>query len=173
MAGKRADGTPWVFFNFHGGGLGGTPQGDGLHHANNPISMAVMPPVEILESRYPIVFTQWALRDGSGGVGRHRGGVGAVYEIEALTDARVALLGERGTRGPFGVAGGGAGAMNRFTWKNDADWVTPARPSKVAGVALRAGGRVRLETPGGGGWGPPEERDPDAAAQDRAMGYVR
>ena len=172
MAGKRADGTAWVFFNFHGGGLGGTPQGDGLHHANNPISMAVMPPVEILESRYPIVFTQWALRDGSGGVGRHRGGVGAVYEIEALTEARVALLGERGTRGPFGVAGGGAGAMNRFTWKNEADWVTPARPSKVAGVALRAGGRVRLETPGGGGWGAPEERDADAAAQDRAMGYA-
>ncbi len=174
LAGRRADGSPWVFFNFHGGGLGGTPSGDGLHHANNPISMAVMPPVEILETRYPIVFTQWALRQGSGGAGRHRGGVGAVYEIETLAPGttQVALLGERGTRGPFGVAGGGAGATNRFTWHDGTAWRTPARPSKVSGVALPAGGRVRLETPGGGGWGPPAERDADATAQDRALGYA-
>ncbi len=58
LSGQRADGSPWVMFSFFGGGLGGNPQGDGLHHANNPISMATMPPVEILEASYPVLFTE-------------------------------------------------------------------------------------------------------------------
>ena len=96
-------------FCFFGGGLGGNPEGDGLNHGNNPISTATIPPVEILESLYPVMFTQWALRPDSGGPGRHRGGLGAIYEIEALADggADVFLLGERGKYPPFGVNGGG------------------------------------------------------------------
>ncbi len=56
-------------FCFFGGGLGGNPEGDGLNHGNNPISTATIPPVEILESLYPVMFTQWALRPDSGGTG--------------------------------------------------------------------------------------------------------
>ena len=69
LAGWRAHGRRWVMFCFFGGGLGGNPEGDGLNHGNNPISTATIPPVEILESLYPVMFTQWALRPDSGGPG--------------------------------------------------------------------------------------------------------
>ena len=172
MSGLRADGSRWVMFSFFGGGLGGNPESDGLNHANNPISTATIPPVEILEAAYPVLFRQWALRPGSGGAGAHRGGLGAVYEIETLTDARVSLLGERGTVAPFGVAGGGPAALNVFTWEDGEATKSPALVSKVTNVALAAGRRVRLETPGGGGWGKPAGRDADAIKRDHAMGYT-
>src|SRR5678816_3858461 len=98
LAGWREHGRRWVMFCFFGGGLGGNPETDGLNHGNNPISTATIPPLEILESLYPVMFTQWALRPDSGGPGKHRGGLGAIYEIEALADggAEVFLLGQRG-----------------------------------------------------------------------------
>ena len=65
LAGWRANGLRWVMFSFFGGGLGGNPEGDGLNHGNNPISTATIPPAEILEALYPVVFTQWALRPDS------------------------------------------------------------------------------------------------------------
>lgn len=172
LAGHRTDGSRWVMFSFFGGGLGGSPASDGLSHANNPISTATIPPAEILEAAYPVMFTQWALRPDSAGAGTHRGGLGAIYEIETLTDARVSLLGERGKVAPFGVAGGGASATNRFTWQSDTGEQTPPMVSKITDVSLRAGQRVRLETPGGGGWGEASGRDRAAIARDLALGYV-
>ncbi len=172
LAGHRADGSRWVMFSFFGGGLGGNPETDGLSHANNPISTATIPPVEILEAAYPVMFTQWALRPDSGGRGTHRGGLGSIYEIEMLTEAEVSLLGERGTVGPFGVSGGQSGALNRFTWHDALGPHSPPLVSKVTGVTAPAGMRIRLETPGGGGWGPPEARDAEAADRDLRMGYV-
>jgi N-methylhydantoinase B len=172
LSGQRENGTRWVMFSFFGGGLGGNPATDGLHHANNPISTATIPPVEILEAAYPVMFTQWALRPDSGGAGQHRGGVGAVYEIEALATGRteIALLGERGRFAPFGVAGGADGALNRFTWGNEGE--TPPMASKIVGVSIGQGERVRLESPGGGGWGDPAARPLHAIARDIRLGYV-
>jgi N-methylhydantoinase B len=174
MSGQRADGTRWVMFSFFGGGLGGNPESDGLHHANNPISTATIPPAEILEAAYPVMFAQWALRPNSGGPGAHRGGVGAVYEIEALAPGttEVALLGERGRYAPFGVSGGGSGALNRFAWQSGEGWETPPMASKAVGVRIAQGGRVRLETPGGGGWGDPKARSREAVARDIRLGFV-
>ena len=174
LSGLRADGTRWVMFSFFGGGLGGNPESDGLHHANNPISTATIPPVEILEAANPVMFTQWALRPDSGGPGLHRGGVGAVYEIEALAPGvtEIALLGERGRFAPFGVAGGGSGAMNTFHWDGQDGPQTPAMVSKVVGVSLRQGARLRLESPGGGGWGDPLARPIEQVARDIRLGHV-
>ena len=73
---------------------------------------------------------------------------------------------------PFGVAGGGAAALNRFVWHDAEGAHRPPLTSKLTDVTLRAGQRVRLETPGGGGWGDPARRDPRAAQRDRALGYV-
>jgi N-methylhydantoinase B len=171
MSGNRKDGSRWVMFSFFGGGLGGNPESDGLSHANNPISTATIPPVEILEAAYPVLFRQWALRPDSAGAGAHRGGLGAIYEIETLTDAKVSLLGDRGTVPPFGVAGGEAAAPNVFSWDAGQGRQTPKLVSKVTDVFLPAGHRLRLETPGGGGWGDPEARDAQAAARDKALGY--
>jgi N-methylhydantoinase B len=172
LAGHRADGSRWVMFSFFGGGLGGNPESDGLNHANNPISTATIPPLEILEAAYPVMFTQWALRPDSAGAGTHRGGFGAVYEIEALTDASVSLLGERGKFAPFGVAGGGPAAFNLFHWQADDGEHSPPLVSKVTDVEIRAGQRVRLETPGGGGWGDPKARPPEQVARDVRLGLL-
>ena len=110
-------------FCFFGGGLGGNPETDGLNHGNNPISTATIPPLEILESLYPVMFTQWALRPDSGGPGRHRGGLGAIYEIEALADGGAGGVSARrarqSIRRPARTAAGTA-ALNRFVYETDA-----------------------------------------------------
>jgi N-methylhydantoinase B len=174
LAGWRTHGRRWVMFCFFGGGLGGNPESDGLSHGNNPISTATIPPVEILESLYPVLFTQWALRPDSGGPGQHRGGLGAIYEIEALADdgAEVFLLGERGKFAPFGVNGGQAAALNRFLYETDRGEATPPLVSKITDIKIRRGQKVRLETPGGGGFGDPATRDPERVARDVRLGYV-
>jgi N-methylhydantoinase B len=173
LSGVRANGQRWVMFSFFGGGHGGHPEGDGLNHGNAPISTATIPPLEIFEAAYPIRFTEWALRDGSGGRGRHRGGLGAVYEIELLEEeADVFLFGERGKYPPRGVVGGSDGAANRFTYPLEGKMVEPPMVSKLHGAKLRRGERVRLETPGGGGYGPAEQRNPERHARDVALGYA-
>jgi N-methylhydantoinase B len=173
IAGKRANGKPWVMFSFYGGGHGGSLESDGLNHGNAPISTATIPPMEILEAAYPVMFKQWALRPDSAGPGRHRGGLGAVYEIELLDDSAEAFLfGERGRFAPQGVVGGGEGAMNHFEYQQDDGWHEPPLTSKMRGIKLTRGQSVRLETPGGGGYGPAAERSADAVARDVALGYL-
>jgi N-methylhydantoinase B len=173
LAGHRKDGRRWVMFSFFGGGHGGHPDGDGLNHGNAPISTATIPPLEILEAAYPVCFTQWALRPDSGGPGRHRGGLGAIYEIELLEEeADVFLFGERGKFPPPGVVGGAPALPNRFVYQQEDGEHSPPMLSKMVGIKLKRGERVRLETPGGGGYGDPAERSPDAIARDLALGYV-
>jgi N-methylhydantoinase B len=174
LAGWRSDRRRWIMFCFFGGGLGGNPESDGLNHSNNPISTATIPPVEILEALYPVMFTQWTLRPDSGGPGRHRGGLGAIYEIEALADggAEAFLIGERGKYPPFGVNGGKPAALNRFVYETDHGTATPPLVSKITDVKLRQGQKVRLETPGGGGFGEPDKRDPERVVRDVRFGYV-
>ena len=173
LAGWRKNGQRWVMFSFFGGGHGGHPQGDGLNHGNAPISTATIPPVEILEAAYPVMFTQWALRPDSGGAGKHRGGLGAIYEIELLEEnADVFLFGERGKFAPPGVAGGQAAARNRFLYAENGVEREPPQISKMVGLKLKRGERLRLETPGGGGYGNPAERTKEAIERDRTLGYV-
>ena len=173
LAGHRESGERWVMFSFFGGGHGGHPEGDGLSHGNAPISTATIPPLEILEAAYPVRFTQWALRPDSGGPGRHRGGLGAIYEIELLEgEAELFLFGERGRFAPRGVVGGGDAAMTRFSWQTEDGWQSPPMTSKLVDARLTQGRRLRLETPGGGGYGPAAGRDPAAIARDVALGFV-
>lgn len=199
LAGYRSDpkrrGQRWVMFSFFGGGHGGHPLGDGLNHGNAPISTATIPPCEILEAAYPVMFTQWALRPDSGGDGMHRGGLGAIYEIELLENAAEAFIfAERGKFAPAGVAGGKPAAKNVFRWRShlvstagDAKaaksdtgskdgkagvWHVPPGISKMVGIKLQRGDRVRIESPGGGGYGLPSRRSAAARAQDLRLGYV-
>ncbi|WP_273282182.1 hydantoinase B/oxoprolinase family protein [Pseudooceanicola atlanticus] len=173
IAGRRPDGKRWVMFSFYGGGHGGSIESDGLNHGSAPISTATIPPAEILESAYPVIFRQWALRDGSGGTGMHRGGLGAVYEIEVMDESAEAFLfGERGRFAPKGIAGGGDAAKNVFHYEQDDGWHEPALTSKMVGIPLKKGQRVRLETPGGGGYGQPSERPAAQVARDVSLGYI-
>jgi N-methylhydantoinase B len=177
IAGHRTDaarkGQRWVMFSFFGGGHGAHSAGDGLSHGNAPISTATIPPLEILEAAYPVRFTEWSLRANSGGAGRYRGGLGAVYEIELLEQAAEAFIfGERGKAAPKGIANGGNGLPNRFTYQNHGQWHVPAMVSKMRGIELKKGDRLRLETPGGGGWGKASEREPQQLNNDLDMGYT-
>ncbi|MBU3711995.1 MAG: hydantoinase B/oxoprolinase family protein [Limnohabitans sp.] len=177
IAGHRTDaarkGQRWVMFSFFGGGHGGHADGDGLSHGNAPISTATIPPLEILEAAYPVRFTQWALRPDSGGDGEHRGGLGAVYEIELLEEqAEAFIFGERGKASPKGIAGGQEALPNVFEYQQDGLWQRPPMVSKMLGIRLKKGERVRLQTPGGGGYGDASLRSPAARAQDIQQGFV-
>ncbi len=177
IAGHRTDaarkGQRWVMFSFFGGGHGGHADGDGLSHGNAPISTATIPPLEILEAAYPVRFTQWALRPDSGGDGEHRGGLGAIYEIELLEEqAEAFIFGERGKASPKGIAGGQEALPNVFEYQQDGQWQRPPMVSKMLGIRLKKGERVRLQTPGGGGYGDASQRSPAARAQDIQQGFV-
>jgi N-methylhydantoinase B len=177
IAGHRSDaarqGQRWVMFSFFGGGHGAHAGGDGLNHGNAPISTATIPPLEILEAAYPVRFTQWSLRPDSGGDGEHRGGLGAIYEIELLEQsAQGFIFGERGRAAPKGIAGGQPAAVNVFSFHSAGQWHRPPMASKMLGIQLQRGDRVRLETPGGGGYGPPSARPAQAREADVAQGYV-
>ncbi len=173
LAGHRKDGRRWVMFSFFGGGHGGHPEGDGLNHGNAPISTATIPPLEIMESAYPVMFTEYALRTDSGGAGENRGGCGAVYEIELLEEnADVFLFGERGRHAPPGVVGGKEAAKNIFEYEQNDGMHTPPMASKMVGIKLTKGQRVKLQTPGGGGYGDPSKRDISKIKKDIQLGYV-
>ncbi len=148
------------------------PEGDGLNHGNAPISTATIPPLEILEAAYPVMFRQWALRPDSAGAGAHRGGLGAIYEIELLEKRRrgVPVRRARAVRaqGRRGRRRGGAEPCSPI--EQDDGWHTPPMVSKMVGIKLKRASAVRLETPGGGGYGPASDRDPDAVARDVRAG---
>lgn len=173
LAGHRANGQRWVMFSFFGGGHGAHGAGDGLNHGNAPISTATIPPLEILEAAYPVRFTQWALRPDSGGPGEYRGGLGAIYEVELLEkQADVFLFGERGKFPPRGVVGGGTASANRFRYEQADGEHEPPMVSKMVGIHIERGQKLRLETPGGGGYGDPFARDPERVERDVRQGFV-
>ena len=170
---RPGESRPWVFFTFFGGGLGGHSDGDGLTHGNASISMATIPPAEILEAALPVMFTQWAVRPDSAGPGKHRGGLGAIYEIELLEEYGTGFVfAERGRFPPRGVVGGGDAALDIVSYDQDNGRHIPPMTSKAVGIRLKRGQRIHIESPGGGGYGPAVERDPAKVALDVRQGFV-
>ncbi len=108
-------------------------------------------PAEALEYSYPLRVTKYALREGSGGEGEHRGGDGIIREIEVLTDATVTILSDRRKSRPYGLAGGEPGAPGRTEILRE-EGPIELMPSKSS-TRLQRRERIRIETPGGGGWG--------------------
>jgi N-methylhydantoinase B len=173
IAGTKPDGERWVLFTFFGGGHGGCPVSDGLNNGNPAMGMATFPPAEILEAAYPVMFTQWALRPDSGGAGRHRGGLGTIIELELLArEATFSIFGERSRSQPPGAAGGLAAQSNHVSHGKVGALAVPPYGAKIASATLRAGERIRLETPGGGGFGLPADRQPDRIKRDLRLGYI-
>jgi N-methylhydantoinase B len=137
------------YYETLGGGQGACPDADGPSGVHVAMSNTLNTPVEALERELPLRVTRYALRRGSGGAGAHRGGDGVVREIEALREMTFSLITERRRHPPPGAHGGQPGEVGR----NLLD--LRELPGKVTGV-LRPGQRLRIETPGGGGDGPPE-----------------
>ena len=138
----------WTYYETLGGGQGACPDADGPSAVHVAMSNTLNTPVEALELEFPLRVTEYALRRGSGGAGRHRGGDGVVRELQALTDMSFSLLTERRRHAPPGADGGEPGAPGRNLL--DGSELEP----KSSGT-LRSGQRLRLETPGGGGFGTP------------------
>src|SRR3712207_6825518 len=154
------------------GGYGASRESDGLVNGNPPQSMANFMSLELSEHRFPIRFETFALRDDSGGAGWHRGGCGTTYTISVYSDCIVSVLGDRTRSSPFGVAGGGPAAPSTVEFTtNGASW-TPEYGGKQEKQLLRAGDRIRVASPGGGGFGDPLTRDLDLVEQDLNRGYI-
>ncbi|MGE0279298.1 MAG: hydantoinase B/oxoprolinase family protein [Rhizobiaceae bacterium] len=165
-------GRDYVMYQISGGGYGGNADHDGLTNGCSTIGISKSPPVEIMEQAFPVLYRQYALREGSGGAGKHRGGFGLVYEVELLRgEARASFVMDHGRFGPQGVLGGEDGGKNRVTVFREGKAYTPPHLSKEQDIPLKAGDRVRVETPGGGGYGDPAERDAALSRRDREMGY--
>jgi N-methylhydantoinase B len=132
------------------GGMGARPDQDGISAVHTHMTNSLNTPAEALEYAYPLRVREYGIRKGSGGKGKHCGGDGVVREIETLAAARMSLLADRRKRGPYGLAGGADGKPGT------AAIISGARVRKIGSKGsweLRAGDRVRIETPGGGGFG--------------------
>ncbi len=144
---------PFAYYETIAGGMGARPSKNGVSGVHTHMTNSLNTPAEALENAYPVRLRQYSLRPNSGGVGLHNGGDGIVREIEVLTDAQVTLLADRRTRGPYGLAGGNDGAPGRTTIirRDGSEEEIPGKTS----TRLRSGERIRIESPGGGGWGEP------------------
>jgi N-methylhydantoinase B len=167
-----ARGRDFVMYQISGGGYGGNAGHDGLTNGCSTIGISKSPPVEVMEQAFPVLYRHYALREGSGGAGKHRGGFGLAYEVELLRgEARASFVMDHGRFGPQGVLGGRDGMVNEVTVFRDGKAHVPKHLSKEQDIPLKAGDRVRVATPGGGGYGNPSDRDPALVRHDIAMGY--
>jgi len=150
--GGTVDGRAFAYYETLAGGAGGGPDHPGASGVHTHMTNTLNTPIEALEAYYPLRVTRYALRPRSGGAGRYRGGDGLVRELEFLRPARVTLLAERRDVAPWGLWGGKDGKPGR-------DWlVRNGRLRRLAGktvVDVEVGDRLRLETPGGGGFRQP------------------
>ena len=163
---KLTNGRTYLCGETLGGGGGAQPETDGMDGIHVHITNTQNMPTEALENEFPLLVEEYGLAVGSGGAGRHRGGLGIVRQVRALHDGTIFTARsdnhKQGSAGAHGGGEGGRGSMVR----------NPGRPnqevlaSKVAHVVLKAGESVRIETPGGGGFGSPAERSADALAAD-------
>jgi N-methylhydantoinase B len=145
-----ATGLEFSYYETVAGGMGARPRADGMSGVHTHMTNSLNTPAEALEYAYPLRVREYRLRHGSGGSGKYRGGDGVVREIESLTEARMSLLCDRRKRGPNGFQGGKDGASGENEIIGESGRVNlPAKGS----AELRAGDRVRIESPGGGGWG--------------------
>jgi N-methylhydantoinase B len=149
----QRSGEPFAYYETIAGGMGARPDRPGVSGVHTHMTNSLNTPAEALEYAYPLRVTRYSLRNASGGEGSFRGGDGIVREVELLSDAEVTLLADRRTRGPYGLHGGNDGAAGR-TEIIHSDGTREQLPGKCS-VRLKKGERVRVESPGGGGWGTP------------------
>jgi N-methylhydantoinase B len=173
VSGRRPDGhAPYVFFEILGGGWGGTAAGDGLDATFGLMANCLDVPIEALELEYPLRVEQYEFRPDSGGAGRYRGGLGLRRDVRYLHgDGYFTNRSDAQKFPPAGVLGAAAGAPSRHRLLR-ADGTALALPSKVTNLTIGAGDVISMETAGGGGYGPPAERDPAQVLQDVLDGKV-
>lgn len=164
-------GERYVSYESLKGGFGARPVKDGINAVSSTISNMMNTPIEILEMSFPLRVEEYALVPDSGGPGKWRGGLGTRRVWRVLGhEAHAAVCCERALTPPFGLAGGKPGRGTRVTLERPDG--TVERLNSKGGFRVPSGGRVVMEAPGSGGYGPPSERDPARLADDLADGYV-
>lgn len=148
-------GQPFAYYETMGGGMGASPTSDGLSGVHTHMSNTMNTPIEALEYAYPIRIYAYRLRRGSGGAGKYRGGDGLERELVFETPTEVTLLTDRRRHPPYGLQGGHPGLPGENLLIRDG--VERALPGKVRFTAA-PGDHLRVSSPGGGGWGKPEQR---------------
>src|SRR2546427_1391551 len=144
-------GAEFSYYETVAGGMGARPAQDGMNATHTHMTNSLNTPAEALEYAYPLRVRQYRIRKGSGGRGRHKGGDGAIREIETLAPARMSLLSDRRKRAPYGLQGGEDGAVGRaFIIRQDG---SEEKLTSKGSWQMEAGDRVRIETPSGGGFG--------------------
>jgi N-methylhydantoinase B len=157
----------YVYLETIGGGYGARATKDGLDGVHVHLTNTSNLPVEALETEYPLVLERYELVDGSGGAGRHRGGMGLFRQVRIEDhECRTYIHGSRFAGGPWGLFGGQAGGCARFDFDEGVQFPAKAR------AVLQSGQRVYITTPGAGGYGEPAERDREAVRQDLREGRI-
>lgn len=144
-------GEPFAYYETIAGGMGARPTKDGVSGVHTHMTNSLNTPAEALEYAYPLRVRTYRLRRESGGAGKYRGGNGVVREIEVLTDAEVTLLADRRERGPWGLQGGTDGSAGKASILRS-DGTNEILPGKF-NLRMKKGERIRIESPGAGGWG--------------------
>jgi len=171
FGGTDREGEPFAFYETVGGGYGGRAGADGMDGVHAHMSNTLNTPAEVLETVYPVRVQRYEYRSDTGGAGEFRGGLGLRRDIEVLTDGvAFSLLADRRRHPPYGLAGGAPGAVGEDHLTRDGD-DTVGIPGKST-HDLEAGNVVSARTPGGGGFGDPADRDPEAVARDLRLGKV-
>ena len=151
IGGRDLNGAPYAYYETIGGGMGASANADGLSGVHVHMSNTLNTPVEALERTFPFRIIQYSLRKNSGGGGRHQGGEGIIREYELLRPAIVTMLSERRRKAPEGIHGGADGAVGQNI-RVDVKGNEVPMPSKFS-ERFEAGERLRIVTPGGGGYG--------------------
>ena len=170
IAGRWADGAPFTFYEVHGGGEGAAAHRDGLSGLRSNMGNTMNTPVEVIEHEHPIFVERHELVAGSGGAGRHRGGLGVRRAYRILTpNARLTTMIERCRVAPWGLFGAEPGRTARISLER-AGAVREVRGKET--LELDRDDLVIVDTGGGGGYGPPPERPAEQVEQDRREGYL-
>src|SRR5580698_9404717 len=165
-------GKGYVMYLVTGGGYGGSNEIDGMSNGCSTIGISKTPPIELLEQRFPVLFEEFALAEGTGGAGRQRGGFGVRYKISLRRgEARASFVMDHGRVGPPGVFGGSPGHPNKIEIEINGRKSVPVHLSKDQDITLKQGDSVTVRTPGGGGFGEPAERARELLSRDLRRGY--
>ncbi|MEE8349733.1 MAG: hydantoinase B/oxoprolinase family protein [Acidobacteriota bacterium] len=170
LVARTSEGHQFLIRDVMGGGSGARPFADGDDCVTANVRGRNMP-CEFFESFHPVRVERLALRPDSGGPGQFRGGLGYLKEIRFLTDGFIMVADDRMLLQPFGAAGGEAGAGSLYTLNPDTDKALPI-PNKTDFVPIQKGDMLRIQTPGGGGWGDPLDRGPNTVLADFRLGRV-
>jgi N-methylhydantoinase B len=165
-------GKGYVMYIVTGGGYGGSSEIDGMSNGCSTIGISKTPPIELLEQRFPVLFEEFALAEGTGGAGRRRGGFGVRYKIALRRgEARASFVMDHGRVGPPGIFGGAPGLPNHIEIEIAGCKSIPVHLSKDQDITLKQGDSITVRTPGGGGFGEPAERERELLSRDLRRGY--